>query len=86
MTSATTTAVAEYTYYLNMENSISVTPPVITFSPSSCWTISTYVVNKVSDATSIGTWMPVSGTSIQISYLLANWSLKGTTVAVNIET
>ena len=69
-----------------MENSISVTPPVITFFPSSCWTISTYVVKKNTDNTSIHTWMPVSGTSIQISYLLLNWGLKGTTVAVNIET
>ena len=82
-TSTITTATIDYTYDLASGLTDSITAPVIAFTPSSCFTITTYVLtDNVSNL--IVDYVTVSSTTIGINS--QDWTLKSAPQIVKIET
>ena len=55
--SEVTTQTADQAYTLNLMNTVSITAPIVTYDPISCFTIQTFVMEKESGGGSVASWL-----------------------------
>ena len=70
----TVTETADMTYDLASGIDLSITPPVVTSTPSGCFPISTYVFTVINPGPTTPTYVSASGTTIVINS--QDWDLK----------
>ena len=72
ISSTLVTATADYTFDLGQNSPMTVIPPQISFTPSTCFSIDTYVLREVADSTTPA-YVTISGTQIEVSS--RDWTL-----------